>query len=375
MLWLFLGAGCAQAPRLLAADRLPQDDLFPPPSRAIDADDLFTMTPEMRRFADTALSKPASWRDRRQALIDALYRDGSLQLGYDAARTRNAAQAFEARAGNCLSLVVMTAAFAKYLGLPVAYQSVLVDDEYSRSGDLTFVSGHINIVLGRHGPSFHNPDAQWLTIDFLPQDQLRGQHTVSLEEHTVVAMYLNNRAAEALTQGRFEDAYWWAREAVRRDPGFVAAANTLGVVYLRAGHGAFAEEAFRYVLERDRRNTSALSNLVRLLQASGRNDEAEAEAQRLADLQPTPPFWHLERGREALLRGEPRLARDLLQRELRLQPYQHEVHFWLAQAYAALGDAAATTRHLALAAEHSPTRRERDLYSAKLERLRATRHQ
>ena len=50
--------------------------------------------------------------------------------------TRNAAEAFDARSGNCLSLVIMTAAFAKELGLPVRYQNVFVDEAWSRSGDL-----------------------------------------------------------------------------------------------------------------------------------------------------------------------------------------------------------------------------------------------
>ena len=31
-----------------------------------------------------------------------------------------------------------------------------------------------------------------------------------------MAMYLNNRAVEELTNGRFSDAYAWAREAIRK---------------------------------------------------------------------------------------------------------------------------------------------------------------
>ena len=61
--------------------------------------------------------------------------------------TRNAAQAFAARSGNCLSLVIMTAAFAKELGLTVAYQKVFVDDTWARTGDIYLSIGHVNVTL------------------------------------------------------------------------------------------------------------------------------------------------------------------------------------------------------------------------------------
>ena len=170
-------------------------------------------------------------------------------------------------------------------------------------------------------------------------------------------------------------AYNWARAAIQRDPDFAAAANTLGAIYQRAGFGEPAERAFRYALEREPRSASGWSNLARLLDSQGRIDEARVAHQRLAALETYPPFWFLERGREALQQGDAARARDLLLRELRRQPQQHEVHFWLARTYAALGDASLAARHLTLAADYSPTRQTRALYAGKLERLRATHSQ
>lgn len=124
------------------------------------------------------------------------------------------------------------------------------------------------------------------------------------------------------------------------------------------------------MLARDESNLHALANLSRLLAAEGRDAEAAPLAARLAELQPHPPFWHFDRGREAMARGDYAAARDLLLRELRLQPHQHEVHFQLARAYQGLGDGARARRHLALAIESSPTRSTQALYAGKLERLR-----
>src|SRR5439155_1542835 len=75
--------------------------------------------------------------------------------------------------------------------------------------------------------------AELMTIDFLPGAEMRALRTKPIDEQTIVAMYMNNRAAEALVRGRLDDAYWLAREAMRQSPGYRGSYNTLGVVYRR----------------------------------------------------------------------------------------------------------------------------------------------
>jgi tetratricopeptide (TPR) repeat protein len=377
LLLCVLLAACASRPPALPMAELLHDELFAPSHEVIDAQSVFTLSDDMRRYAAAELQASARTRDPRHALIDALYSRSQLGLSYDASVTRSAAEAYAARAGNCLSLVIMTAAFAKHLGLPVSYRSVLVDDLYTRLGDLYMASGHVNLVLERL-PSrslFVAQRTSALTIDFLPQEELRGQRSVPLAEHTIVSMFMNNRAAEALSQGRLDDSYAWAREAVRQDPEFSAAVNTLGVVYMRAGHLREAEAALRAVLAREPDHVSALSNLVLLLQRAGRQDESQALGERLAQLQPNPPFHFFDLGRKAMNDGDFRRARQLFARELRHQPDQHEVHFWAAQAELRLGDTASAASHLRQAMDNSPTRDSHDLYATKLDRLRAARVQ
>jgi tetratricopeptide (TPR) repeat protein len=375
-LWL---ASCASAPSPPTLPLPFEDGLFAHGTpdhtpQGFDAQRLFELSDEMRSYAKGSLEMHRAWRDRREALIDALYTSNELQLYYDAGATRTAAETFAARSGNCLSLVLMTAAFAKHLGMPVAYQRVRVEDEYSRQGGLHFVAGHVNVMLGHPVPvASRLGETAWLTVDFLQRADLRGLRAEPIEEKTVVAMYLNNLAAEALMQGHLTLAYWRSREALRHDARFTAAANTLGVVYERAGHAPAAERAFAYVLARDERNTTAWANLARLLKAMGRNADAQAAEQRLAALQPVAPFAQLEAGRAALAQGDAATARDLFKRELRLQPFQHEVHFWLALAYAALGEAKAAAQHLSFAVEYSPGPKAKGVYSAKLQRLMTTR--
>src|ERR1700688_5311381 len=121
---------CASAPIApdVAPPRLFQDERFAPPTVALSVDEVFALNDGMREFLSTRLSHNHQGGRPANALIDALYRKDSLKLEYDGSRTRNAREAYDARAGNCLSLVLMTAAFAKEMGLRITYQSADIED-------------------------------------------------------------------------------------------------------------------------------------------------------------------------------------------------------------------------------------------------------
>lgn len=360
-------AGCAAAPPAPDASGVLHDAMFAPATQHIAPDEVFALSDEMREYLRKALAGPMRAKGRPQGLIDALYTRGDLWLEYDATVTRNAAEAFAARSGNCLSLVLMTAAFAKELGLPVEYQSAYANEAWSRSGSLYIVSGHVNLTLGRRHLEPGSLELSGrLTVDFLPPAEIRGLRTRRIDEATVVAMYLNNRAAETLLEGRLDDAYWWARAAVLHSPALMIAYNTLGVIYQRHGNLAQAAQVFRLVLEHEPANTRAMSNLARTLTLSGQADEALAVTRRLAELEPHPPFHFFHLGQAAFQQGDFQAARDLFAKEVARADYLPEFHFWLGVASFELGDLDAARKQLQLARENSTTRSDRDLYAAKL---------
>jgi Tfp pilus assembly protein PilF len=364
---------CAAGPEPQADMRFFSDESFAAPAERIRAADVFALSPAMKRYLEQDLADKLRRGNRQRGLVDALYSKGELRLEYDSTMTRNAAQAFEARSGNCLSLVIMTAAFAKELGLAVNYQSLYTDETLARNGGIHFVIDHINLSLGKRlGDSLGGARfPEVVTVDFLPPQDSSKQRVRLLSEQTVIAMYMNNRAAESLARGRLNDAYWWAREAVVQDPAFTRAYNTLGVVYRRHGDLAEAERVLGYAMAKEPSNPQIVANLAQVLADQGRTAEAGALRQRLAQLEPEPPFSYFERGLAALRNGEVENARDLFERELAREPDYHEFHYWLAIAYARLGDAKRAREHLTLAMENSTTRGDHDLYAAKLERIRS----
>lgn len=375
LLALALLGGCA-APAVapLQPQTLLHDAWFGAPTEAIDTDGLFALSEPMRRYLAHDIARELRSAGRQRGLIDALYRRGQLKLEYDAT-TRTAAQAFEARAGNCLSLVVMTAAFAKALDLDVTYQSVDIEDVWSRSGGIAFLNGHVNVTLGNRRtalPSTFDARQALLTIDFLPGADVAGRHTRPISEETVVAMYANNRAAEALADGRLDDAYAWARHAVLRAPDHTASVNTLAVVYLRHGDLPAAEAALQQALQAEPRSRQALANLAVVLDRLGRSAEAEATRARLARLEPYAPYRDFDLGLAAMQRGDYALAQALFAREVARAEDDSEFRYWLGIAQLRLGDVDAARHQLRLALDHSTRRGERERYAAKLERLQAT---
>ena len=365
-------AACASVPNPAPPTAFFHDELYAAPQEDVSAGDVFALSDAMRQYLRDDIAHQIRDDGPLRGLISALSHHGQLKLDYDAARTRNAAQAFDARKGNCLSLVIMTAAFAKALKLQVTYQSVDTEQTWSRHGNLAYQNAHVNLTLGRRTAerTLGYDAARLLTVDFLPAIDILGQRTQSITEDRIVAMYMNNRAAEALDEGRLDDAYWWARNAVARSPDFAAAYNTLGIVYLHHGDFDASSKVLAYLLQRDPDNTQALSNAVVVLDRLGRSDEAGPLRAHLAQLEPYPPYHFFFLGTAAMRRGDYRSARQLFAREVDRAAYSGEFHFWLGLADYKLGEIDEARRQLAIAMENSTSESEHALYAGKLERLR-----
>lgn len=341
--------------------------------RAIDERDVFALSPAMQAYLHSpAFTAKVKALGPERGLVDALYTKSELKLEYDTTRTRNAAETFAAHRGNCLSLVMMTAAFARALGLKVQYQNVMVEETWRRSGDLYLASNHVNLSLGKpHRPGVRSSDEdRVLTIDFLPADEMAGYRTSPLSEHDIVAMYLNNRAAEALVGERTDEAYWWTRAALQAQPRSVIAYNTLGVVYIRHGQPALAERALRAALVLEPEHVVVMQNLLPVLDSLGKRAEAQQLRQRLASIAPEPPFHFYHIGMAALQEADYPRAKSMFEREIRRAPYNDEFHFWLAMTFLHLGDTVEARQELMLARDASTQAEMREAYSAKLAELR-----
>ncbi|UGQ45734.1 tetratricopeptide repeat protein [Massilia endophytica] len=373
---LILGAlllsACSIAPLAPPPDDLFADHLFQAADDQIPTEAIFALTPAMKDYA-ASVSRTMRRSEAQQALFDALYKRDQLQLDYDSAVTRTAAQAFESRMGNCLSLVIMTAALAREMGMEVKFQNVISGTTWSRSGDIYFNSGHVNVVLGSHRSLSDQGFGYYRSrvVDFMPVPDSYRKIEEIIDEGTVLAMFMNNRAAEALAQGKLDNAYRWARRSIETRGDLLQAYNTLAVIYQRHGNLPQAEHVLRFAMARSPENVAVMQNLVNLLDQRGQTAEAAMYRQKLASIDPEPAFHYFRLGQKAMEEGNYRKAREMFARELDREPDYHEFHFWYALASWQLGDYRAANEHMKQAEASSTTRKDHELYAGKLDRLRS----
>ncbi|HEX4858609.1 MAG TPA: tetratricopeptide repeat protein [Usitatibacteraceae bacterium] len=369
---LLLLAACASAPLEIRREDLFRDSAFGPPVRTLSRAEIFSLSPVMKSYLEQDISREARVKGRIHGLIDTLYTPGQLRLDYDSTYTRTAREAFDSRSGNCLSLVIMTAAFAREMGLPVRFHNVWTEETWTRSGGVLFASGHVNLTMGSINSSTRTRigEAAPLTVDFVRPDPNFLQRSWEIGEQTIAAMFMNNRAAEGLARGNLAEAYWWVRAAIDEDPRFFAAHNTLGVIYRRQGNLEQAERVLRYVLAREPGNLNAMSNLAIVLEGAGRTAESVQLAREVERLRPFPPFHFFDLGMGAMRDKDYPKARDLFLKEVERAAYNPDFHFWLGAAYVGLGDLKRAQQHLAMAVENSTTGRDHAIYAAKLDWIR-----
>lgn len=366
---LLLLTACAARPSIRVPAELFADHLFAPHSTPVQTTNLFAPSEAMQAYLAGPFAKHAREHGPMLGLIEALRKE--VRLEYDAKKTRTAAEAFDARAGNCLSLVIMASVLARELGIPTQIQSVRGADTWMRASGIAFRSGHVNLVLGVR--SFDtiqgwNP-ASSLIVDFLPPPEAMQWAGRVISEEAVVAMFGNNRAAETLAEGDANTAYWWVRAAIFSSPTFLPAFNTLAVVYMRHGNLPEAERALRHGLDRAPENIEILTNLTLVLSRQGRGAEAAVFRRQLAEIAPDPPYQFLDLGLAALARGETEEAARLIRKEARRMPYDDEVNLALAVVTLRLGDVGKAHEYIRRALDNSPTHERRDIYSSKLKHL------
>lgn len=371
----FLLSACASPPPLSAmrVQALFNDALFSTPTETIRVDDVFALSAEMREFIAVDIAEKLHKKGLQQGLFDALYSEGKLKIDYDATNTKNAAQAFSARAGNCMSLVLMTAAFAKEIGLDVQFQSVTINPYWSRNGSLLFSAGHVNVILlEKHtSKTFLSGVRQKFTVDFLPPEEMRHLIAETIGEKTVIAMYMNNRAAESLAQGQLDNAYGWIRAAIHHDATFVSSFNTLGAIYRAHGDLQLAQASFIFALEQNPRDTSAMLNLSHTYRAQGRVEEADLMAKKVEKNRPHQPYYFFHLGQQAMKEQDFTLAKKFFTKEIETAPENPEFNFWLACALYKLGEFTSAQRVMATAIKTSSNRQDHDIYTVKLQQILA----
>lgn len=288
----------------------------------------FAATAEMRAQLGDDLPRGAG--RRMQAIVDLIFStEQGLDFRYRRRPTLTAAEAWEERAGNCLSLVNLFVALARSAGLGARFVEVEDYEIFYREQGIVVRSEHIVGGVFSGG--------ELLTVDFLPGRPKRYYRLQPISDQRAIAHYYKAIATEALVDNDLERSRRLFELALDIDPEFADTWNNYAILRRRQDDFAGAFEALETALELDPELLPALENLSGLYRRTGELERAEAVSRQILELKTGNPFYLVAEGERLIEAEQLDEAERLLRRARRLQSDIPEIYFHLAKIELARG--------------------------------------
>jgi len=346
--------GCAAPPPAPPVGQLPwHDEVFGFDAASVEAtrNGLFALGPDLERRLKEHAVQGLSPRQQLNYLLDLLYGTKRERFQYAAGHTTGAAETWQRRRGDCLSLAILTYAAARELRISALMQEVDVPVLYDRRGDLDFVNRHVNVRFARPQRILDQgwAEPQDVVVDFEPDYNSRKVGR-TLEERGILARYYNNIATEYLADGRKGPAYTFFKAAILADPGYAASYINLAVLYRGAAIDRDAELLLRHAVDLSDRTEVILplNALHSLMVAQGRDTEAQHYGQLLKAARDNDPYYWIGLGLQQLKGRDYSTAIDSFERAQEMVNGFPELHQYLAVAYWRAGKLRSANEQLAL---------------------------
>lgn len=368
----FLLVGCATAPTASETAQLPwldQEFNYDPGRVTVSQQDLFKLDRDLEQRLDDPSWRSAPLGVRLKRLLALIFGNEGKNFTYRVGHSTTAAQTWEDRRGDCLSLTVLAYSVARKLGMTALMQEVQTPVIYGRAGQLDVLNQHVNVLLPHlRGDLMVESTAHDVVLDFEPDFQA-PRRGAPLTEEGIVARYYNNVAVESMARGEHARAYAYFKAAIRAEPGYVSPYGNLAVLYRRAGREREAEVLLRHAVAMGGTSDAALHELHRLLVDQKRDAEAREVAHQLDARQAEDPYHWMSLGLTRLVENNPRDAVRHFERARDIAPTFAEVHRYLAIAYARVGDVGKAREEVELMANTGATMNKVALLRRKLEGL------
>ncbi|WP_158972212.1 tetratricopeptide repeat protein [Paraglaciecola sp. L3A3] len=332
--------------------------------------DIFYLDDEAKMFVHNLLEPIEEPTEQMATLVHAIFDRSEMNLLYRGDANTLASETFHNRAANCLSMSIMMYSLAKEAGFHVDFQEVMVPESWSRRNGYSLVNGHINLRLSTSAPkkvlALYNPSYQ---VDFDPQVSRVSLPKKIVNKDSVIAMFYNNKGADALINNHFHKAYNYFREALTLNPEFQPAWINMAILYRHMEYFEQAESAYEYALNIDPNNLTVLENLAYLYSVTDRKEQANDILLRVEQKRKRNPDYHLNLGEEQIERKNWNEALAHFRKALTLDRSRHEIYYGLAKVYLQIGEVQQVERYLKLARNNASTMQEKDVYQAKLVQL------
>ena len=329
--------------------------------------DIFYLDEDAKQFVKNALSNIYDPVEQVSALVETIFSHSQFNLLYDGNANTVANETFKNKAANCLSMSIMTYALAQEAGMGVKFQQIDIPEYWTRRDGYSLLNGHINLrLVPKAEPNVYQFQVQGYQVDFDPQPARQHFPKRIVTKKTVLAMFYNNKGAEALVKHRYVEAYAYFRQAIKVDESFSSSLVNLGLLYRINGYYPQAQSAYEYALSLNSNSYTAMENLAYLFSVTDRQQAANDLLKKVERQRADNPYYFVNLGETELEKGHNELALSYFKKALSLSKRQHEIYFGLARAYFQLGEVTLTEHYLQLAKDYAKNIRDEARYQSKL---------
>ena len=335
---------------------------------------IFALDDDMKVMVAEKLINERDNRKKAKKLLKHFFNSEQVSLAYNAGANVIASHAYQNKEANCLSLTIMAYAIAKAADLDVVFQSVKVPEYWVRNGKMNMLTGHVNLrVMERRSPNkvvfFDRSIAE---IDFDPYVVKKLFPKKVISKNTIIAMFYNNKGANAMVEGDYITAYAYLRAATEIDPEFSSAWGNLGILYRFNGYEQQAIDTYQYAININRDNLTAMANLSMLLHVNGEYEQAKSLDNFIMRQRANNPYYYALLADEKFYLGAYNEAIHHYRKAIKLNKNIHEFYFGLAKVYYMLDDIEKAQSYMKKAIAKNRIKQLDKQYVAKLDVLRQT---
>jgi len=329
---------------------------------------IFALDNDMKEMVATKLRTESDINKRTLKLIDNIFDNNGKSISYNRDANVSAREAYHSNTANCLSLTIMAYALATEAGLNVRFQQIDIPEYWVRNGQYNLLTGHINLLVKQHRFLRKTiiSEGDSLQIDFDPQASKSTFKKFVIKKNTIIAMFYNNKGADALIDADYVSAYGYFKAAVLIAPSFSSAWSNLGILYKFTNQFREAKVAYRYAISLDHDNLTAMENLAIILSQQGNIKEAQAIKDKLHFKRIKNPYYYALLADEAFNNGNIRQAIKFYNKAIRLERSVHEFYYRLATVYSYNGEVTLARKALTKAIAFTRNSHTEEFYIAKL---------
>jgi tetratricopeptide (TPR) repeat protein len=333
-------------------------------------EEVFELGKEAENYLRQDINQIQDSAKRMYALMNDLFLDHDLQLLYAPDANTIASETFRRKTANCLSMSIMAYSLAKEADFIVQFQEVVIPEFWTNREGASLLNGHINLRIFRkdnikaQGKAFNG-----ITLDFDPLTTRKQFKKIRLTKSQILAMYYNNKGADAFLKKEHAKAYAYFRASATLFPSFDSVWSNLGYLYKAAGDINMAMKAYQHALAINPDNNVGWGNFAILLQETGRKNEAEDILKRVEQKRQKNPYYHLMLGDVAFNQEKWDKSLAHYYKAIELGAKQHESYFGVAKSHFELGNTKRSRKYFKIAKRYSISKQDKDRYQGKLNLL------